>query len=73
MVGCTTNNQKTFGLVMTKYTVDRSRPSKGTHFKAGISIGKNGQARVTIPPEVIQREDIRNKNKVEFEIKSIKD
>lgn len=51
----------------------RSRRSRGSIFKATIIIDKNGYGRISVPPHVIEKEDLRGRDRAEFEVKSIEE
>ncbi len=53
--------------------VEHTRPSKGTTFKKKVRIDANGHARISVPPHVLERENIRKDDKVEFKIEAIEE
>lgn len=54
-------------------SVEQSRPSKGSTFKKKVRIDASGHARISVPPHILERENIRKDSKVEFKIEAIED
>ena len=51
--------------------MDSSKRSKNITFRRQVSIDKNNQARITIPNHIVKHERIKDKDYIEFKIKSV--
>lgn len=73
MILRTTTKEKVLVYRLYIYNVDSPKRSKNATFRRQVSIDKNNQARITIPHHIIKHERIKDKDYIEFKIKSVED